>query len=290
MAYVWDGTKNLKDEMIEGDFEVAENVTSLKGCPEFVGGDFICKNNPNLKSLKGAPERIGGHFECSNCENLETLKGCPIEITKNFICKNNPKLKTLVGGPKYVNSYICDGNENLESLKGAPIIVDINFICRNNPKLKTLEGCRPKKVGGDFICDNNINLERLKDCPKKIEEGGESVFSNCPNLKYIDCAPKEVVVIKFKNCQNLIIDVFPKIFDYIKFDKIPNFSPKALMRLDVYQGLKYSLYLTDDEDREKLINFIDKQIEQFKTLSKYDKENAENHFSNISLINKIFFR
>jgi hypothetical protein len=244
VAYVWDGEEDLKDEMIIDDFEVAENVTSLKGCPEFVGGDFICKNNPNLKSLKGAPKRIGGDLICSNCENLESLKGSPRELGEDFICKNNPNLKNLEGAPKFVNNFICSGNEN---------------------------------------------LERLKQCPKQILK--TFYFKDCPNLKYIDCAPKKVNKIEFNNCPNLIIEVFPDDFDYIVFDKIPKlFGLKALIQIRKYPGIKFGLNLKDDKDREKLQNFIDKQMEQFKILSKYDKENAEKHFNNISSVNKIFFK
>lgn len=45
-----------------GPFSVRDNkLTSLKGCPEYVGGTFICDRNP-LKSLEYAPIHVVGGF------------------------------------------------------------------------------------------------------------------------------------------------------------------------------------------------------------------------------------
>ena len=39
-------------------------LTSLKGAPSSVGGDFYCNDN-KLTSLEGAPKSVGGNFDCS---------------------------------------------------------------------------------------------------------------------------------------------------------------------------------------------------------------------------------
>ncbi len=54
--------KNL--QKVDGYFYCNFNeLTSLKGCPEYVGGDFLCGFN-NLTSLQGAPKEVGGDFLC----------------------------------------------------------------------------------------------------------------------------------------------------------------------------------------------------------------------------------
>ena len=47
-------------------------LTSLKGAPKEVGGDFWCSYN-QLTSLEGAPREIGGGFDCSNNPDLHSL-------------------------------------------------------------------------------------------------------------------------------------------------------------------------------------------------------------------------
>jgi hypothetical protein len=45
---------------IYGSFYISNNfLTSLRGCPYYVGHHFSCGNNPNLKSLKYAPKYVG---------------------------------------------------------------------------------------------------------------------------------------------------------------------------------------------------------------------------------------
>ena len=50
------------------------NLTSLKGCPKYIGGNFECMCN-SLTSLEGAPDYIGGYFNCVKNPKLNSLKG-----------------------------------------------------------------------------------------------------------------------------------------------------------------------------------------------------------------------
>jgi hypothetical protein len=104
-------------------------LTSLEGSPQSVGGDFYCSRN-QLKTLEGCPKSIGRHFYCQN-NQLISLEGCPKSVGEGFYCQNN-QLMTLEGGPKSVGG---------------------DFWCNHN-QLISLDGC-PKSVGGDFYCDNN---------------------------------------------------------------------------------------------------------------------------------------
>ena len=62
------------------------SITSLKGAPQEVGGDFDCYMN-QLTSLEGAPQTVGGYFNCHKNPNLHSLEGIGEvkgEIYKDF--------------------------------------------------------------------------------------------------------------------------------------------------------------------------------------------------------------
>ena len=46
----------------------------------------IC-NNKNLTSLKNCPNYVGGYFACNSCTRLDSLEGCPKEVNGNFYCR-----------------------------------------------------------------------------------------------------------------------------------------------------------------------------------------------------------
>jgi hypothetical protein len=191
-------------------------LTSLLGCPKYVGGEFNCAGNKlktlegapqevgsfdcslnslisleggpqkvkrnfncsdnELKTLIGAPQKIDGSFDCSR-NYLQTLKGGPQEVGTFFICDYN-KLETLEGGPIKVGiTYSCTDNK-LISLKGAPRVVSYNFYCSNN-KLTSLEGC-PRTIGGNLYCEKNKLLTSLEGGPRSV--GEDVYFHGCTNL------------------------------------------------------------------------------------------------------------
>ena len=77
----------VKFGKVSGDFicegtNSSNNLTSLKGAPQEVGGDFLCREN-QLTSLEGAPQKVGGDFYCGKNE-LTSLKGAPKEVGGRF--------------------------------------------------------------------------------------------------------------------------------------------------------------------------------------------------------------
>ena len=134
-------------QTVGGNFNCSNNLTSLAGAPETVGGNFDCGSN-NLTSLAGAPETVGGNFDCDN-NNLTSLEGAPQTVVEDFWCQRN-NLTSLEGAPKTVRNFYCSEN-NLTSLEGAPETVGEDFSCRKN-NLKSLEGA-PETVGGYFSSD-----------------------------------------------------------------------------------------------------------------------------------------
>ena len=69
-----------------------KQLTSLKGCPIYVGGDFYCHYN-RLTSLEGCPIYVGGDLYCGT-NKLTSLDGCATYIGGRLYCKNN-KIKLL---------------------------------------------------------------------------------------------------------------------------------------------------------------------------------------------------
>jgi hypothetical protein len=115
-----------------------------------VYGDFRFSNN-NLTTLEGSPNWVGGYFNCGYNE-LTTLEGAPEYVGGDFWCNDN-QLTNLEGAPTYVgHSFGCSFNQ-LTTLEGSPKWVGDNFACAYN-ELTTLEG-GPEYVGGDFYCYDN---------------------------------------------------------------------------------------------------------------------------------------
>jgi len=61
-------------------------LTSLEGAPNTVGGSFSCHNN-QLTSLECAPNTVGGNFYCHN-NQLTSLECAPNTVDGNFYCHN----------------------------------------------------------------------------------------------------------------------------------------------------------------------------------------------------------
>jgi hypothetical protein len=90
----------------EGFHCYGNQLTSLEGAPETVGGDFYCNDN-QLTSLEWAPETVGGDFLCKN-NQLKTLEGAPQTVGGDFLCNDNP-LTSLEGEPQTVGGdFFCD--------------------------------------------------------------------------------------------------------------------------------------------------------------------------------------
>ena len=98
-----------------------------------IEGGFDCSNN-NLTSLEGAPQHVGGNFYCSN-NHLTSLKGAPQHVERGFYCYNN-HLTSLEGAPQHVGGDFDCSNNHLTSLEGAPQHVGGRFVCSDNPVSK----------------------------------------------------------------------------------------------------------------------------------------------------------
>ena len=104
---------------IEGTFNCSYiGISNFKGIRfGHVTTDFLCYGN-NLTSLEGSPQSVGGRFDCDN-NNLTSLEGAPQSVGVNFNCERN-NLTSLEGAPQSVGGYFSCYENPLTTLKGAP--------------------------------------------------------------------------------------------------------------------------------------------------------------------------
>ena len=79
------------DGMRKGRMGTKDLMTSLRGCPRIVKGEFNCSRQ-NLTNLVGGPERVTGHYSCSLNQHIESFKGIAKFIGGDFYCNNNSGL------------------------------------------------------------------------------------------------------------------------------------------------------------------------------------------------------
>ena len=180
-----DGNFNCLSTAINGNlYDLSINITSLKGAPQKVGGEFDCSNtkikslegapqevsrfrcmNTRITSLEYAPQKVSGDFICSQTD-ITSLKYAPQEVGGNFKCSNT-KIKSLEGAPREVSGDFDCFNTKIKSLKGAPQKVGGRFYCPSSRRLSSLEGA-PQEVGGDFDCSTCYGLSSLEGAPQKV--------------------------------------------------------------------------------------------------------------------------
>ena len=79
---------DLSAVTVRGNFDCGNNnLTSLKGAPQSVGGGVYCMHNL-LMTLEGAPQRVDGNFYCEDNYRLTTLGDVRLNIGGEFISDN----------------------------------------------------------------------------------------------------------------------------------------------------------------------------------------------------------
>jgi hypothetical protein len=123
----------LQFNKVSGSFGTIDiKLTSLRGCPKYVGGDFAC-NNCSLTSLEYGPVEVGGNFNCG-INLLISLEGCPTKVGGNFNCYMN-SLSTLDFVPSDVggiydldyNAYPPDFHKELHRIDDDLVTVVIKY-------------------------------------------------------------------------------------------------------------------------------------------------------------------
>ena len=200
--------KNLKEYIIEGIFDVEDNIDNIdesikEQINQFLkdnfGGGSLCKisDKPNnngkyevsstgyiiVKNYKITSftnglfiwTTVDKDFRCAFCDLLTSLEGAPKEVGGVFDCSYCDLLKSLKGAPEKVGGkFNCNCCNSLTSLEGAPEKVGMDFDCRYCKSLKSLEGA-PKEVGGGFYC-RNCKVKFSEEDVKKVSNVEGKIF------------------------------------------------------------------------------------------------------------------
>jgi hypothetical protein len=130
------------------------NMTKLPVKFGKVSGGFYCGDN-KLTTLEGCPNYVGDSFYCYK-NKLTTLEGCPNFISYAFMCDHN-NLTTLEYCPKYVGGHFSCEDNKLTTLKGIEKCEILgNFYCRNNKiPPENYIYILTAKIGGDIFTGND---------------------------------------------------------------------------------------------------------------------------------------
>ena len=82
---------NIRGDLRVNSVQGREPMTSLRGCPRVVNGEFDCSRN-DLKNLIGGPEKVTDHYAYSLNPHIESLEGMAKEIGGDFACNNKSGL------------------------------------------------------------------------------------------------------------------------------------------------------------------------------------------------------
>lgn len=201
----------VKFGKVSGDFSCCYGkLTSLKGAPEYVGGEFYVNDN-FLTTLEYSPKTVGGSFKCNN-NNLSSLEGGPENVGLYFNCSDN-YLTSLKGAPKKIGSIIaCMNNEiidfydfDVDDIAASYSTISV-IDCRDNPIEEIYRLCPTKefiKYLNEFrpIRGNTILGKRLEECLymcdiTHIDVSSYHAFYNLKNKCDIEL---DVTKLKFKN-------------------------------------------------------------------------------------------
>ena len=108
----------VKFGKVSGYFScVANKLTTLEGCPTYVGVSFYCYNN-KLTTLEYCPKYIGGNFYCDN-NKLTTLKSIEkCKILGDFHCRGNniPPENYIYILTAKIGGNIETGNDDIDNI------------------------------------------------------------------------------------------------------------------------------------------------------------------------------
>lgn len=141
---------------VEGVYRITGPVTTLRGCPREVIGDFWMRDCPKLKNIDYFPEKIEDCLIIEKCDELISLKGVENTHVESDINLSKLYILTL----RYFPKCNSDCNISIEELNVIDSLIGI-----------------PDEIGklGLYYCKklNNINdIHRIKyrlsiyGCPK----------------------------------------------------------------------------------------------------------------------------
>lgn len=133
-----------------------QNLHSINVKFNNVKGNFYCQMN-KLTSLEGCPSYVGGDFNCSK-NKIQTLEFCPNHVNGIFDCYDN-KLIDLYFFPEIVDSNYLDFGKNIE-LGFIQDTHDFNIIYLEHKKIKIKElaNSLEQKLNTDKVFGRKIKI------------------------------------------------------------------------------------------------------------------------------------
>jgi len=154
--YTFNCSDNRIRNFVGGPKEVGQlqaimcGLTSLEGFPKIVkstnpstkGKVDISYNN--LTSLVGLPETVGGTLSIFGNSNLKSLEGCSKVIKVNFEAVWLP-IKNMIGGPVEIEKDCYLNNTAIDSIEGFPEYIGGNLYLGDTPLWDKLYPYYPTK-------------------------------------------------------------------------------------------------------------------------------------------------
>lgn len=134
------GGYEIKDGLVyaKGEVELSENANRLPVKFAKADDNFYCSRN-DLITLVGSPEIVGGTFNCED-NKFQSLIGGPKIVHGSYLCNNN-SLTSLEGLPKSVKGFFrlsWHRNLGLLSLLNIEDLYRIEFAPLSSPQLSNI--------------------------------------------------------------------------------------------------------------------------------------------------------
>ena len=114
----------IKFRNVTGSFSITDYyLTTLEGCPQYVGNTFDCTNNTQLTSLRGGPRKVGKTYRCNGCYQLTSFEEMNLKDNPNLtIYAYQGNITSLKGLPNTLKSLIVREN-SLTNFDNCPQII-----------------------------------------------------------------------------------------------------------------------------------------------------------------------
>ena len=166
-----------KDIEFKGD---AKSLTNDLFEWDTIDGNFYISSK-SITSLKGGPKVINGQFALFSTKSLKTLEYFPTSVKYDIRIIGCTDLTSLKGMPKSINGPLHVINCALKDLKGCPNKIKNGLFMTTCWDLKSMVGC-PTWVG--FVVEfEACGMEEFDDCITGVE--GNLVIHRCVYLKDI---------------------------------------------------------------------------------------------------------
>lgn len=223
------------------------NLKSMKGFPEFVGGD-CCIAGLETESLEGCPVEIGGHFIAMHLRGVPNLSGGPKKVGGNYDVSFSSIQSTKGLDEAVISRSLVLVRTQVTHLDGRPATVgkDVDI---SVTQLRTTIGL-PDSIDGSLYIRDCKNLITLRGMPKRI---GENLsISDCNNVKDLQGLVETEIMgdMWFNGGELTSIEYYPKL---IKGDmQLMNHRlPRGTQKPPTVQGKLLLGYKEDGSDHEQ---------------------------------------